>query len=113
LAYKYCTENGILSQLLTELKFKELVNMFKLEYNEALAKEVAREEGFEDGIEVGIEKGIEKGIERGIEKGIERGIGRLIERMLRKGKSIESIVDYTDVPINEVLSIKERIAAEA
>jgi hypothetical protein len=89
LACEYCIKEGILSEFLLNLKFEELIFMLNLEYDEALAKEVAREEGFEDGVE------------------------NLIERMIRKGKSVESIVYDTDVPLSKVIIIKERIAAEA
>ncbi|MDR1689143.1 MAG: hypothetical protein LBS21_11100 [Clostridiales bacterium] len=75
--------------------------MFKYEYDEELAKEAARLDGYEEGREDGIEKGREEYVKD------------LIMRMLRKGKSIESIVSDTDIPMYKVIGIKELMAAEA
>jgi predicted transposase/invertase (TIGR01784 family) len=66
-----------------------------------MAIEIAKEEAFEDGIA--------KGIEKGIEKGVEKGTLLLIERMLMKGKSIESIAYDTDISIEQITEINERL----
>jgi predicted transposase/invertase (TIGR01784 family) len=108
LACNYCKKKGILTEIIDKLEKEELVNMFKYEYDEELAKEAARLDGYEEGREEGIEKGIEKGREEGIEEYVRD----LITRMLRKGKSIESIVSDTDIPMNKVIRVKELMTAE-
>jgi hypothetical protein len=64
--------------------------MFSLVYDEDIAKAVAREEGWEDGLE--------------------QGQTQLIERMLLKGRLAEDIADATDMPLERVIYIKERLA---
>lgn len=43
------------------------------------------------------------------EIGIEEGQKRIIERLLRKGKTVEEIVDLCDVPFELVESVKESL----
>ena len=51
----------------------------------------------------------EIGIEEGIEKGREQRDREKIEVMLRKGKSVEEIVDFCDYPISLVKSVQESL----
>ena len=87
---------GFLSELLTKYS-KELVNLFNLYYDENMAIEVAKEEAWEDGLE------------KGVKKGVKKGESNLIKRMLKKGKSPESIAFDTDIPIEQIAKINERL----
>ena len=69
----------------------------------------AREEGIEEGIELGIEKGIEQGIEQGIS----RRDHEKISNMLRRGKTVEQIVDFCDYPYELVKKIEEDLLIDA
>jgi predicted transposase YdaD len=63
---------GILSEFLTKYKYREVINLIKLFYDEDMAIEVAREEGREEGMEKGIKKGREEGIKKGMEETINK-----------------------------------------
>lgn len=63
----------------------------------------------EEGIEIGIEIGIEKGIEKGIGKGEDRKAIKVAEKMLKRGDSIEDVVDITELPIDTVMEIKKKM----
>jgi hypothetical protein len=80
-----CIKEGVLSEFLSNYKYKELINLIKLFYDEDTAIEIAKEEAYEEGIET------------------------LIERMLRKGKSVESIANDTDIPVKQIMEISERL----
>jgi predicted transposase/invertase (TIGR01784 family) len=45
---------------------------------------------------------MEKGMAQGMAKGMEKGRAELVRNMLRKGLSIDSVVEYTDLPRREV-----------
>ncbi len=51
----------------------------------------------------------EIGIEEGIEKGREQRDREKIEVMLRKGKSVEEIVDFCDYPAELVKAVQESL----
>ena len=91
--------NGVLA------KSEGLCQTEMLYYDENMAIEVAKEEAWEDGLEEGIEKGIKKGVKKGVKK----GESNLIERMLKKGKSPESIAFDTDIPVEQIIKISERL----
>jgi hypothetical protein len=101
LATYECLNEGILVEFLEKYK-DEVDSMFSLVYDEDIAKRVAREEGWEDGLE----QGLEKGLEQGLEKGREEGQIQLIERMLLKGRPVEDIAEYTDIPLERIIIIK-------
>jgi predicted transposase/invertase (TIGR01784 family) len=50
-------------------------------------------------------KGMEKGMEKGIAQGRTEGRTEVARNMLRKGLSIDSVVEYTDLPRREVESL--------
>ena len=58
--------------------------------------------------EKGIEKGIERGIERGIEKGATEKALRVAEKMLRRGDSIEDIVNMTELSKENIIDLKKK-----
>jgi predicted transposase YdaD len=60
--------------------------MLALEYDENIAKAIAREEGWED------------------------GQVQLIERMILNGLQVEVISGATDMPLEKVINIKNRLA---
>ena len=74
------------------------------EYTEEEIKEMFRE----DGIEVGFERGLKRGREQGIEQGIAATNKNHIINLLRKGKSPEEIQDLLDIPLDEIVKIKDR-----
>jgi hypothetical protein len=80
-----CVNEGILVDFFSQYK-NEVDSMFSLVYDEEKALEVAREEAWEDGQIV------------------------LIERMLLKGRSAEAIADDTDIPLEKIAFIKNKMA---
>ena len=44
--------------------------------------------------------------QRGIEKGIQKGIEKVVINMLKKGKSIEDIIEVTELPFEKILELK-------
>jgi DNA-directed RNA polymerase subunit L len=91
-AAKECLKEGVLTEFLSKYKYKELINLITLFYDEDMAIEIAKEEAYEDGIE--------------------KGTLLLIERMLIKGKSVESVAYDTDVPIEQIMEINERLMSD-
>ena len=49
-------------------------------------------------IQDAMDEGIELGFGQGIEQGIEQGRSQMIEGMLRRGKTVDEIVDFCDYP---------------
>ncbi|EQB87914.1 hypothetical protein M918_06745 [Clostridium sp. BL8] len=69
--------------------------------------------GFEKGIQKGIQKGIEQGIEQGIEKGVQQGQDKakveIARNLLRKGMSLEFVVETTELSLDLVKEIAKGI----
>ena len=63
------------------------------------------ERGIERGRERGREEGREEGIYEGIEKGIEKEKKELVYRMFKKGMSLDSISDITELSKSEIEEI--------
>jgi predicted transposase/invertase (TIGR01784 family) len=59
------------------------------------------------------EEGFEEGIEQGIEQGISIRDNEKICDMLRRGKSVEEIVDFCDYPYELVKKIEESLLMDA
>jgi len=91
-----CIDHNILKEFLLNLK-PEIVSMMLGEWNVKDAIAVAREEGEETGEERGIEKGERRGEKRG-----KLAIAR---KMKAAGKSINEIMELTDLPIEDVLQL--------
>ena len=76
---------------------------------------------FEDGVETGMKRGMETGIKRGMETGMKRGMEtgmkrgmeksmvKIVTTMLKKNKTVEEIHEDTDIPIEQILKIKESL----
>ncbi len=87
------------------------------EYNEAetmqLFKEEGREEGFAEGRAEGLEEGHTKGLEEGRAEGLEEGREirdrEKITDMLRRGKTVEEIVDFCGYPNEQVRRIADSV----
>lgn len=58
--------------------------------------------------EKGIKKGIAQGITQGITQGINQGKIKMAEKMLRRGDSIDDIVDITELTREEILELKKK-----
>ena len=54
-------------------------------------------------------QGIEKGIKQGIKQGIEQGVFDIISRMLKKGKSVQEIVDFAGLEEAKVQEIADAL----
>ncbi len=71
----------------------------------------------QDAKEEGIEEGIELGLTQGLEKGRLEGIvlcdNEKIADMLRRGKTVEEIVDFCNYPYELVKKIEEELSVEA
>jgi predicted transposase/invertase (TIGR01784 family) len=84
---------NILSSSKEEVELMVASNAFILTEME----ENARKVGLEKGLKEGLEKGLEQGIEQGLEKGIEKGIKEIALKIIKKGKSIDEVMDLTDL----------------
>ena len=67
------------------------------------------QDAIDEGIEIGIEQGIEQGRKQGIEQGREQGIEQSIEKMLRRGRTVEEIVDFCGYPYEQVKKVADSI----
>ncbi len=56
-----------------------------------------------------IQDAIDEGIEIGIEQGIGQGIEQSIEKMLRRGRTVEEIVDFCGYPYEQVKKVADSI----
>lgn len=56
-----------------------------------------------------IQDAIDEGIEIGMEQGIEQGIEQSIEKMLRRGRTVEEIVDFCGYPYEQVKKVADSI----
>jgi predicted transposase/invertase (TIGR01784 family) len=50
----------------------------------------------------------QRGMEKGREKGATEKALRVVEKMLRRGDSLEDIVDITELPMEKVLELKKK-----
>ena len=76
-----------------------------MEYEE---KDILRR-GIKQGREEGLEEGLETGLEKGLEKGADNKQTSLVQTMLRKGKSPESINEFTDIPISYITNVQKQM----
>ena len=101
-AVKFCLENGIMSDYLSE-HAEEVFNMLALEWN----LDDALQARFEDGIERGIEQGIERGIERGIEQGEILRAEKIAGKLIRRGRSFNEIHEDTGLPLQRIRELAD------
>jgi len=66
------------------------------------------EMGLKRGKEIGLKEGEKIGIEKGKEMGIEIGQKLLIERLIKKGRSLEEISEFLDIPIEDIRKLLEK-----
>ena len=96
LAIKECIKKGILADYLSK-KGSEVINMLQAEYDYELDIEVQREEAYEDGLRAGEQT----------EKIL------LIIKKVRRGKSLQTIADELEEPVDEVRKIYEAVMKAA
>jgi len=63
---------------------------------------------FEMGLKRGLEKGKEIGLKEGEKRGIEIGQKLLIERLIKKGRSLEEISEFLNIPIEDIKKLLEK-----
>jgi len=68
--------------------------------------DTAREEAMADGLKKGMEKGMEKGIEKGIEKGLIDAKLEIAIRALKKGFSVNDVIELTGLSEDEIKKIQ-------
>ena len=56
-----------------------------------------------------LRRGIKQGLEEGLEKGREEDRSYLVQTMLRKGKSPESINEFTDIPLSYIANVQKQM----
>ena len=61
-----------------------------------------KKSGYLEGIEEGKKEGIEQGIEQGIEKGEYKKQIEIAKKMLAKGKNIDEIIEFTELPREKI-----------
>ncbi len=54
------------------------------------------------------EMGLERGLKEGEKIGIEKGQKLLIERLVNKGRSLEEISEFLDIPIEDIKKLLEK-----
>lgn len=100
----------------------KFLNPVELEHvEEVLKMSLLGQMIFEDGVETGMKRGMETGIKRGMETGMKRGMEtgmkrgmeksmvKIVTTMLKKNKTVEEIHEDTDIPIEQILKIKESL----
>lgn len=58
-----------------------------------------------------VDEGVEIGVEKGVEIGREERDAQKIEEMLRRGKTVEEIVDFCQYPYEQVKGVADRLPA--
>ena len=56
-----------------------------------------------------VDEGVEIGVEKGVEIGREERDAQKIEEMLRRGKTVEEIVDFCQYPYEQVKEIADSL----
>ena len=60
-----------------------------------------------EGHKQGLEEGLQKGLEEGLEKGKQATIATMVIKAYKRGSSVEEIVDFLEIPAEQVLKIIE------
>ena len=92
MAVNECIKNGILANFLLEHR-SEVIDMVLTEFDEEVFRKGMKEEGFEEGLE----------------KGREQGRDNLVIAMLKRGKSVESIVEDTGLSLDDVKKVADTL----
>lgn len=97
-------------------RIAEIRLMSELEEQSALATARAKgteeglkqgkKEGLKRGKEEGLKQGKEEGLKQGKEEGLEQGKKEIAKKMLRKGKSIEEIIEITELSKDVIEKLK-------
>ena len=64
---------------------------------------------FEDGMETGMKRGMKRGMETGMKRGMEKSMVKIVTTMLGKNKTVEEIHEDTDIPMEQIMKIKESL----
>jgi hypothetical protein len=86
-----------------KVRLKSLVEGRKMPLT--ITEEMIKQDPF---FEMGLEKGKEIGLKEGKEIGIEIGQKLLIERLVKKGRSLEEISEFLDIPIEDIKKLLEK-----
>ncbi len=92
----------LLHAIIQELPEKELKIMT---YGQQLIQR-GMQQGMQQGIQQGIQQGVEQGIQQGLYQGIQQEKEILAKKMLLKGRPINEITDFTDLPLSKIKKIK-------
>ena len=79
------------------------------EYNEAETMQMFKEEGREEGRAEGRVEGLEEGHTKGLAEGREIRDREKITDMLRRGKTVEEIVEFCNYPNEQVRRIADSV----
>ena len=88
--------------------FRDNINVIRTAEIEGFekGKMEGKSEGLQEGLEKGLQEGLEKGIQEGLEKGLQEGEKakaiEIAKKMLIKGKSIDEIIEFTDLSKEEI-----------
>ena len=83
----------------------EVIDLILTEYNEEQAIKTWREDGYVEGLEQGLQEGLEQGAQQ---KAVEAATNLLRMKVLTP----EQIAQGTGLPLDEVLALKEQLAAQ-
>ncbi|MCS6832622.1 MAG: hypothetical protein NZ521_03525 [Flammeovirgaceae bacterium] len=90
--------------------------LLKIEKNMGIIEAIVQQ-SFQEGIEKGVQEGIEKGIEKGRKEGIKKGRKegeyqkalKTAMNCLKKGLSIEDTASITELAIEEIRALAEKL----
>ena len=91
-------QNDEYEQRMAELRMKHIMDTKAVE-------EYGYDKGLEDGLKQGIEEGIKQGKEEEIRQGIEQEKIQIAKKLLEKGRSIEEIMELTDLKREDIEKI--------
>ena len=82
---------------------------WRSEYMNILLRDQEKyKEGLKVGRESGLKEGLREGRESGLKEGLREGRDNVLFQMLTNGMSPEDISRYTSIPLQEVLSAREK-----
>ena len=103
----------IMSELEILAENSDVIGLYDYEKDQKRLGRSLREEGFEEGKSLGKIEGLEEGRNLGIEEGKKDERNNIIINMLDNGMSVDEIVNYTNIPIEDIeLCIKKEIDDE-
>lgn len=81
------------------------IRLAELRMKHIMDSKAIEDYGYDKGLEEGLKQGIEQGLKQGLEQGLEQAKIEIAKRMLEQGKSIEEIMELTELSKEDIESI--------